>query len=87
MDETATSGDWSSWIQNVAGGVIEKASSARWVQPYETEQMRLRALGQAGLGYYVEGQRQGQPAVVAGISSNTLLLAAVAVVALLVLRK
>lgn len=77
---------WSDWLQGVAGGVIEKASEAKWVQPYQTEQMRLQALGPNGAGYYAEGQRQQQAAqagTVAGMSTKTLLLAGGAVVVLL----
>ena len=87
MDENQTSGDWSSWVQNVAAGVISKASDARWVQPYQTEQMRLAALGQAGLGYYVEGQRQGGTVAAVGINVNTMMLIGIGVVALLLVRK
>lgn len=88
MGDQASTGDWSSWIQGVASGVIDKAATAKWVQPYNTEQMRLQALGQAGLGYYTEGQRQGQIAPVVGISTNTLLIiGGVAVVALLLVKR
>ncbi|HEY0955917.1 MAG TPA: hypothetical protein VGE36_14230 [Roseateles sp.] len=88
MGETNSSGDWSSWVQNVAAGVIGKASDARWVQPYTTEQMRLQALGQAGYGYYTEGQRQGAVGSVAlNGNGNMLLLAGAAVVVLLLLKR
>jgi hypothetical protein len=81
---------WSDWLQGVAGGVIQKASEAKWVQPYQTEQMRLQALGPNGAGYYAEGQRQpAAPAqTVAGIPKSTLLLVGgAAVVLLLVMNR
>lgn len=82
--------DWSEWVQGVAGGVIEKASEAKWVQPYQTEQMRLQALGPNGMGYYTEGQRQQQMnggGSVGGISTNAVLIAGAAVVVLVLLRR
>lgn len=82
---------WSDWLQGVAGGVINKAAEAKWVQPYQTEQMRLQALGPNGAGYYAEGQRQpAAPAqsTIAGVPKSTLLLVGgAAVVLLLVMRR
>lgn len=83
---------WSTWIQNVAGGVIDKAAGSKWVQPYEIDKLRLQQFGTGG--YYQEGQRNqqggGTPAgggFLYGINSNMLLLAGAAVVAVLILRK
>ncbi|MEH0165578.1 hypothetical protein [Roseateles microcysteis] len=74
MDGENTSGSWSDWVQNIAGNAISKAVEAKWVQPYETEQMRLKALGQTG-SYYAEGQRNGVPqGTVAGMNPKTMLL-------------
>lgn len=87
MADSNTSGDWSTWVQNVAAGVINKASDAKWVQPYTTEQMRLQALGQAGLGYYVEGQRQGGTVATVGINANTLMLVGGAVLLVVLLKR
>lgn len=81
--------DWSEWAQNVGGNLLNKAAEAKWVQPYETEKMRLQALGQAG--YYTEGQRAptapAKPGVVAGISNQTLMLIGAGVVAVLLLTR
>ena len=89
MDETSGT-SWSDWLQGVAGGVISKASDAKWVQPYQVQQMQLQALGPNGAGNYMEGQRQPAPAAsgtVAGLDKKTLLLVGGAVVLLLVLNK
>ncbi len=90
MDETTTGGgDWSGWVQSVLGGVVDKAATAQWVQPYDTERMKLQALGQMGYGYYTEGQRQalGQPGTVAGINTGVLLLLGGVVVVAMLLKK
>lgn len=46
--------DWSTWVQSVSGGLIDKWGSAQFVQPYEVQKMQMQALGQ--LGYFNEGQ-------------------------------
>ena len=67
--------DWSTWIQNVGGSLLEKAGSARFVQPYELQKLELEALGQGG--YYREGQpgtrSTGQEAP-KGINTTVLLI-------------
>ena len=40
--------DWETWIQDVGKGVIGAWSSAKYVQPYEIEKLKLQALGQLG---------------------------------------
>jgi hypothetical protein len=90
MDETTnTDSSWSEWLQKVSSGVIDKYASAQWVQPYETERMRLQALGDLGLGYYTEGQRVPMPGQqqFAGINTGTLLLIGGVLVAVLLLKK
>ena len=90
MDEiTSSGGDWSGWVQGVLGGVADKYAQSKWVQPYETERMKLQALGQAGYGYYTEGQRQalGQPGTVAGINTGTLLLIGGVLAVVMLLKK
>lgn len=67
--------DWSEWIQNIGGSLIDKAATARFVQPYELQKLELEALGQGG--YYREGQpgtrTTGQPAP-QGINPTVLLI-------------
>jgi hypothetical protein len=46
--------DWSTWVQGVSGGLIDKWGSAQFVQPYEVQKLQMQALGQ--LGYFNEGQ-------------------------------
>lgn len=46
--------DWSDWLQDIGGSVIEKAAEARYVQPYEIQRLQLTALG--SMGTYQEGQ-------------------------------
>jgi hypothetical protein len=90
MDETTTGGgDWSSWVQGVLGGVVDKAATSQWVQPYETERMKLQALGNMGYGYYTEGQRQAlvQPGTFAGINTGVLLLIGGVVAVAMLLKK
>lgn len=90
MDETTSSGgDWSGWVQGVLGGVVDKYAQSQWVQPYETERMRLQALGQNGYGYYTEGQRQplAAPGTVAGINTGTLLLIGGVIAVVMLLKK
>lgn len=45
---------WEQWFQDVSASVINKASDAKFVQPYEIDKLRLQALGELGL--YQEGQ-------------------------------
>jgi hypothetical protein len=63
--------DWSTWFQNVAGSVIDKAATAKYQQPYEIDRLRLQALGEGG--FYTEGQ-PGARAPVGGMNPGTLLL-------------
>ncbi len=86
-DSTVTGSSWSDWLQKVAAGVVDKAATAQWVQPYETERMRLRALGTDGV--YTEGQRNAVTKAnsVAGINSTTLLLIGGAVVAFMLMKR
>lgn len=78
--------DWSTWVQNVSAGLIDKAASAQYVQPYEIQKLQLEALGQTG--YYREGQAGTIPPVGGGlaISGNTLLLIGAAVLAVMLMR-
>ena len=62
---------WSSWFQNVAGGVIGKAADATYVRPYNIQELRLQALGSEG--YYTEG-KAGTSAAAGGMSTTTLML-------------
>lgn len=74
--------DWSTWTQNVAGNLINKAADSKWTHPYEIQKMQLQALGQ--LGMYQEGQasvtanRNGLT-----ISPTLLLIGAVAVIVIM----
>lgn len=45
---------WETWFQDVGKTVINQASQAKFVQPYEIDKLRLHALGD--LGAYDEGQ-------------------------------
>lgn len=73
---------WEEWFQGVAGNVIDKAASAKYVQPYEIQRLQLQALGETG--YYTEGR----PATVAQGTPVTswLVLGGLALVAVLVLK-
>lgn len=74
--------DWSTWTQNVAGNLINKAADNKWTYPHEIQKMQLQALGQ--LGMYQEGQasvtanRNGLT-----ISPTLLLIGAVAVIVIM----
>jgi hypothetical protein len=46
--------DWQTTIQSWGSQLVDRWSSAEFVQPYEVDKLRLQALGQAG--YYTEGQ-------------------------------
>lgn len=46
--------DWSEWVQDVSGSLINQWGNAKFTQPYEVQKMQLQALGQ--LGIYQEGQ-------------------------------
>lgn len=77
---------WEQWIQDVGKTVVDTAAAVKERQ-YETEQLRLQALGEGG--YYTEGQQGTKPpAVSAGLSLSPtmLLLAGAAVVAVLLMR-
>lgn len=81
--------DWGSWFQTVAGGVVDKWSSATYQQPFEVQKLRIQALGSEG--YYSEGQpgAGAQPGTMrAGLnlSPAMLLLAGAAVLAVVLLK-
>lgn len=77
--------DWSSWVQDVGAGLIDKAAGAKYVQPYEIQKLQLEALGQTG--YYNEGQAGTRlPANNGGMNTTTLLLIGAAVVAVMLLK-
>lgn len=84
MDETNS---WANWFQNVSAGVIDKAATAEWVMPYETDRLRLQALG--NLGYYTEGQRNAAlgGGALGGVNPGVLLLLGGVVVVALLLKK
>ena len=85
MDTTAIdNASWSSWFQNVAGGVIGKAADATYVRPYDIQALRLQALGAEG--YYTEGQAGTAPAA-AGMSTTTMMLLGGALLLAVVLLK
>ena len=75
--------DWSTWVQNVGSGLIDKAASAKYVQPYEIKKLQLEALGQTG--YYNEGQ-PGSRVPTQGLNPTVLLLIGAAVVGVLMLK-
>ena len=76
--------DWSTWVQDIGGGLLTRAADAKWVQPYEIQKLQLQALGEGG--YYTEGRpgtvQQGGIA----ISGTTMLLIGGAVLAVLMLE-
>lgn len=74
MDETtgADNASWSSWFQDVAGGVIGKAADAQYVRPYDIQELRLQALGSEG--YYAEGQAGVRKPATASMSTTTLMM-------------
>lgn len=72
------------WMQNLIGSVVDKATDAKWVQPYEVQKLHMQALGSTG-SYYPEGRPSGQ-AGMAGLSPTVLILAGVALVAVLMLK-
>ena len=84
MDETNS---WTNWFQRVSAGVIDKASTAEWVLPYETDRLKLQALG--NLGYYTEGQRNAVlgGGALGGVNPGVLLLLGGVVVVALLLKK
>ncbi|WP_395137274.1 hypothetical protein [Schlegelella aquatica] len=74
--------DWSTWIQQVGSGLIDKYADSKWRQPYEIQKLQMEALGQ--MGYYREGQpsspQQGS------ISPTMLLLIGGAVLVVVLMR-
>ncbi len=76
--------DWSTWVQDVGAGLIDKAAGAKYVQPYEIQKLQLEALGQAG--YYNEGQA-GTRAAMGGMNTTMLLLIGGAVLVAVVMLK
>lgn len=77
--------EWENWFQNVAGSVIDKAATAKYVQPYEIDRLRLQALGD--LGYYTEGQPGAQaPQQQNNTQQSWLVLGGLVLVAVLVLK-
>lgn len=77
--------DWSTWIQDVGAGVVDRWANAKYSQPYEVEKLKLQALGDTG--YYVEGRPgTAQPVRVTGLDTSTVLLLGAAVVAVLMLK-
>lgn len=80
MDEVSP---WGDWFRGVLGGVVDKAASAQWTQPYDIQRLQLQALGQNG--FYTEGQRTAAQQA-AAMNPTTLLLVGAAVVAVLLLK-
>lgn len=78
--------EWGSWLQGVAGGLIDKWGTAEYVQPYNLQAMRLQALGQ--LGMYEEGQtgRIMQAGAVPQINGTWLIAGGVILAAVLLLK-
>lgn len=77
--------EWSEWVQDVGKSVINAATEARFVQPYEIDKMRLQALGE--LGIYNEGQAGTQRPAEQGITlSPTVLLLGLGVLAVMMLK-
>lgn len=76
--------DWSSWVQEVGAGVIDKAAGAKYTQPYEIQKLQLEALG--GLGYYNEGQAGARVPNTGGFNPTVLLLIGAAVVGVMLLK-
>lgn len=86
MEENQSGSSWETWFQNAAAGVVDKYTSATWVQPFELQKMRIAALGETG--YYQEGAPSGpvQNGTIAGISPGVLLLGGAALLAVLLLK-
>jgi hypothetical protein len=77
-----SSGDWSTWIQGVAGDVASKWASKEYGPQTDTQQaMQLQALGQQG--YYIEGKPGATTAK--ATNTNTLYIGAAVAVLVLVL--
>lgn len=78
--------DWSEWVQGVSSGLINKWGDAKYVKPYEVQQMQLAALGEGG--YYREGQPGTTGAVTQGAatSTTTVLLVGAAVLVMLMMK-
>ena len=88
MDEainTTGGQSWQRWFQGITSGLAEKWGDAQYVRPYEIRELEMTALGNRG--YYREGQPMMQGAAGFGITPTMLLLGAVAVAAVLLLRK
>ncbi len=77
--------DWSTWVQDVGAGLIDKAAGAKYVQPYEIQKLQLEALGQSG--YYNEGQAGTRAAAAGGMNTTMLLLIGGAVLVAVVMLK
>lgn len=86
MDSTIDTGgnSWSEWFQNIAGNVINKATDANYVRPYDVQALRLQQLGNGG--YYTEGMLGARPGNGTGITPGVLLLAGAALVAVMLLK-
>lgn len=76
--------DWSTWVQEVGSGLIDKAAGAKYVQPYEIQKLQLEALGQTG--YYNEGQPGARAQNAGGFNPTMLLLIGAAVVAIAIMK-
>jgi hypothetical protein len=77
--------DWSTWVQDVGAGLIDKAAGAKYVQPYEIQKLQLEALGQSG--YYNEGQAGTRAAAAGGMNTTMLFLIGGAVLVAVVMLK
>ena len=84
MDSTTTAGQsWGDWFQGVGATVIKGYADYKVYNPFQTQQLEIQKLGQAG--YYTEGQK-GQlvpPGTVGGIPTSLLLIGGLVVVVLL----
>lgn len=71
--------DWGTWVQQVAGGAIDRYTNIKQQEAYQ-DTMRLQALGSQG--YYVEGQRGLVSPVAGTVTMSTSMLMLIGAVVL-----
>lgn len=74
---------WENWLQNIGGKLVDGYVDYKVTWPASAEASKMQLLGQRG--YYTEGQ-SGAVVPIGGMSSGTMLLLGVALVAVLLLK-
>ena len=79
---SSSAGSWESWIQKAGGTLLDAyGKNTQYNNDYQLQKLKIQSQNQYGQMYV-----DGQPVNMGGMSSSTLLLIGVAVVAVMLLK-